>query len=45
MITLEENKSEKGANLLINVGPDHLGRIPAPAVDIFRQVGEKLRAE
>ena len=37
--------NEKGANLLINVGPDHLGRIPAPAVDIFRQVGEKLRAE
>ena len=34
--------NEKGANLLLNVGPDHLGRIPAPAVDILRQVGMKL---
>ena len=26
-------------NYLLNVGPDCLGRIPAPAVDILRQVG------
>ena len=30
----------QGANLLLNVGPDHLGRIPAPAVDILREVGK-----
>ena len=31
-----------GANLLLNVGPDFLGRIPAPAVDILRELGRKL---
>ncbi|MBE6596485.1 MAG: alpha-L-fucosidase [Ruminococcaceae bacterium] len=35
--------NEKGANLLLNVGPDHLGRIPAPAVDIFKELGEKSK--
>ncbi len=30
-----------GANLLLNVGPDHLGRIPAPAVEILREVGKR----
>lgn len=24
-----------GANLLLNIGPDHLGRLPSPAVDIM----------
>ncbi len=33
--------NDKGANLLLNVSPDHLGRIPAPTVDILRKVGEK----
>jgi hypothetical protein len=32
-----------GANLLLNVGPDHLGRIPAPAVEILREVGKRRR--
>ncbi len=31
-----------GANLLLNVGPDHLGRIPAPAVDILKELGKKI---
>ncbi len=29
-----------GANLLLNVGPDGLGRLPAPAVDILRAFGK-----
>ncbi len=29
-----------GINYLINVGPDHLGRIPGPSVDILRKVAE-----
>ena len=32
-----------GANLLLNVGPDHLGRIPSPSVDILKEVGKRLR--
>lgn len=33
--------NEKGANLLLNVSPDGLGRIPGPSVDILRKVGMK----
>ncbi len=29
----------QGINYLLNVGPDHLGRIPAPAVDILHALG------
>ncbi len=25
-----------GANLLLNIGPDHLGRLPAPAMDVLK---------
>ena len=27
-----------GANLLLNIGPDHLGRLPAPAVEILNSL-------
>lgn len=27
-----------GANLLLNIGPDHLGRLPAPAVEILNNL-------
>ncbi len=27
-----------GANLLLNIGPDPLGRLPAPAVDVLKQL-------
>ena len=37
--------NDKGANLLLNVGPDRLGRILAPSVDILRQVGKALKSE
>ncbi len=29
-----------GANFLLNVGPDHLGRIPAPCVDVLRGLAQ-----
>ena len=31
-----------GVNYLLNVGPDGLGRIPAPSIDILREVGKRL---
>ncbi len=34
-----------GINLLVNVGPDHLGRIPAPSVDILKELGKKIKEE
>lgn len=42
VIELKEHLNSRGINYLLNVGPDHLGRIPAPSVDILREVGRKL---
>ncbi len=30
-----------GANLLLNIGPDHLGRFPVPAMDILKNLADK----
>ena len=30
-----------GANLLLNIGPDHLGRLPAPSMDVLKALAEK----
>ena len=35
--------SERGINYLLNVGPDALGRIPAPACDILCEVGRRTK--
>lgn len=43
VIQIKEHLNERGINLLLNVGPDHLGRIPAPAAAILREVGKKAR--
>ena len=32
-----------GANMLLNVGPDGLGRFPAPAIDILHEFGRRVR--
>lgn len=40
VIRIREHCRERGANYLLNVGPDHLGRIPAPACDILKAVGK-----
>ena len=42
VITLKNHLNERGINYLLNVGPDYLGRIPAPAQDILREVGRRL---
>ncbi len=39
VIEIREHLRTRGANYLLNVGPDALGRIPAPAEDILRAVG------
>ena len=43
VLALKEKLNARGINYLLNVGPDALGRIPAPAVDILRKVGENLK--
>ena len=39
VLSLKNHLNERGLNYLLNVGPDYLGRIPAPAQDIFRKIG------
>lgn len=39
VIELKNHLNARGLNYLLNVGPDYLGRIPAPSVDILREVG------
>ena len=34
---IREHLNARGANYLLNVGPDYLGRIPAPAAEILRK--------
>ncbi len=38
---IKKHLNDRGVNYLLNVGPDHLGRIPAPSVDILREVGRE----
>jgi alpha-L-fucosidase len=40
---IKEHLNERGINYLLNVGPDGLGRIPAPTIDIFKKLGAMLR--
>lgn len=42
IVRIKNHLNDRGVNYLLNVGPDHLGRIPAPSVEILKQVGEKL---
>lgn len=39
VLRLKKHLNDRGINYLLNVGPDALGRIPAPAQDILRAVG------
>ena len=43
VIRLRRHLNERGINYLLNIGPDPLGRLPSPAVDIIRQVGASGR--
>lgn len=39
LLEIKNKLNRNGLNYLLNVGPDHLGRIPGPAVDILRKFG------
>ena len=41
VIELKKHLNDRGINYLLNVGPDYLGRLPAPAVDILKAVGRQ----
>lgn len=38
---IRKHLNERGVNYLLNIGPDPLGRIPAPAMNILKTVGGK----
>ena len=40
VLALKKRLNDQGINYLLNIGPDPLGRLPAPALDILRKVGE-----
>ena len=40
IIRIKNHLNDRNINYLLNVGPDYLGRIPAPSVDILREVGK-----
>ena len=37
---VQNRLNSKGINYLLNIGPDHLGRLPKPAVDILKKMRE-----
>jgi len=39
VLRIKSHLNARGVNYLLNVGPDALGRIPAPSVDILKSVG------
>lgn len=41
LLQIKEHLNSRGINYLLNVGPDYLGRIPAPAEAILREMGKK----
>lgn len=43
VISLLTRLASRNVNYLLNVGPDHIGRIPVPAQHIFRETGKWLR--
>jgi len=42
ILRLKNHLNSRGINYLLNVGPDYLGRIPAPCQEILRKVGKEL---
>ncbi|MFA6112213.1 MAG: alpha-L-fucosidase [Candidatus Latescibacterota bacterium] len=42
VLRLKRHLNSRGINYLLNLGPDSLGRIPAPCQEILRKVGEDI---
>ena len=40
VLAIKKHLNEHGINYLLNVGPDYLGRIPAPSIDILKTIGK-----
>ena len=40
VIDIKKRLNAQGVNYLLNIGPDWLGRFPAPSLDILKKIGE-----
>ncbi|MBO7761525.1 MAG: alpha-L-fucosidase [Clostridia bacterium] len=45
VLEIKKHLNDRGVNLLINIGPDHLGRFPSGAVKVLRDLAERRRNE
>ena len=43
IVKTKEYLNSVGVNYLLNVGPDHLGRIPVPQVEILKELGKRSK--
>ena len=41
VLEIKKHLNDRGVNLLINIGPDHLGRFPSGAVQVLRDLAAK----
>lgn len=45
LMEIKDRVNAHGVNLLLNVGPDYLGRIPGPSVEILKEMGRRIREQ
>ena len=45
VLRIKRHLNERGVNLLINIGPDHLGRFPSGAVEVLRELARRRNEE
>ena len=41
VLRIQKHLNERGVNLLINIGPDHLGRFPSGAVEVLKEMARR----
>lgn len=45
VLRLKNHLNQRGINYLLNLGPDYLGRIPAPCIEILRALGSNTASQ
>ncbi len=43
LMSIKTHLNDHGVNVIYNVGPDYLGRIPAPSVKLLKEIGRRSR--
>ena len=45
VLRIKKHLNDRGVNLLLNIGPDHLGRFPTGAVEVLRELARRRNEE